>query len=200
VGSAPDDAGFQKTVQPFLAKNCATCHSTKLKTGGLDVQSFHSAADLSSHREIWEKIVRKLSTGEMPPKGLPRPPQTDVKAVTNWVRTEFGRLDRLAPVDPGRVTARRLNRYEYNATIRDLVGVDFHPADDFPADNSGYGFDNIGDVLSLSPVLMERYLAAAEKIVKAAIFADPLPKPTIDKAKCGDAKTPCTLQLDAKRN
>ncbi|MGH9667341.1 MAG: DUF1592 domain-containing protein, partial [Bryobacteraceae bacterium] len=200
VGSAPDDAGFRNVVQPFLAKNCAVCHSAKLKTGGLDVQSFHSAADLQVHRELWENIVRKLSTGEMPPKGLPRPPQTDVKAVTKWVQAEFSRLDKQAPVDPGRVTARRLNRYEYNATIRDLVGVDFHPADDFPADNSGYGFDNIGDVLSLSPVLMERYLAAAEKIAKAAIVADPLPKPTIDKIKCGSADIPCAFEVAAKRN
>ena len=111
AGSAPDDTGFRDVVQPFLAKNCAACHSTKLKTGGLDVQSFHSVADLQTHREMWENIIRKLSTGEMPPKGLPRPPQKDVKTVTQWIQTEFGRLDRMAPVDPGRVTARRLNRY-----------------------------------------------------------------------------------------
>ena len=83
--------------------------------------------------------------------------------------------------DPGRVTARRLNRVEYNNTVRDLLGVDFKPAADFPADDSGYGFDNIGDVLSLSPVLMEKYLAAAEKIARKAIVADPPPKPTREK-------------------
>ena len=80
--------------------------------------------------------------------------------------------------DPGRVTARRLNRYEYNHTVRDLLAIDFQPAAEFPADDFGYGFDNIGDVLSLSPVLMEKYLAAAERIAKIAILPTPLPKPT----------------------
>ncbi|HYL34527.1 MAG TPA: DUF1592 domain-containing protein [Bryobacteraceae bacterium] len=91
-----------------------------------------------------------------------------------------------APSDPGRVTARRLNRYEYNNTIRDLLAVDFQPAADFPADDSGYGFDNIGDVLSLSPVLMEKYLAAAEKIAQFAAEPVPLPKPTIQRHGRGE--------------
>src|SRR5581483_6876255 len=78
--------------------------------------------------------------------------------------------------DPGRITIRRLNRTEYNNTIRDLVGIDFHPGDDFPADDTGYGFDTIGDVLSLPPALFERYLAAAEKIMSAAILNDHKPR------------------------
>src|SRR5207244_8718400 len=88
--------------------------------------------------------------------------------ITNWVGQRFFQCDCKHP-DPGRVTIRRLNRAEYNNTIRELTGVDFQPADDFPADDSGYGFDNIGDVLSLSPGLLEKYLAAAEKILDAAI-------------------------------
>ena len=200
VTSGPDSAGFRNTVQPFFNKNCALCHSTKLKTGGLDVQAFHGPSDLQGHRELWEQIVEKLKTGEMPPKGLPRPPRADVQAVANWIEAEFNRLDNLAPPDPGRVTARRLNRYEYNATIRDLAGVNFRPADNFPADDAGYGFDNIGDVLSLSPVLMEQYLAAAEKIAKLAISADPLPKPTIERYKCDAGNTPCGFEVDAKHN
>src|SRR6185503_10649065 len=86
--------------------------------------------------------------------------------------------DRNAKPDPGRVTIRRLNRTEYNNTIRDLVGVDFQPAEDFPSDDIGHGFDNIGDVLTLSPVLMERYLAAAESVMQRAIVVDP-PKPPV---------------------
>src|SRR5579863_4078936 len=81
--------------------------------------------------------------------------------------------------DPGRVTARRLNRVEYNNTVRDLLAIDFQPAADFPADDSGYGFDNIGDVLSLSPILMEKYLSAAEKIANAPIHPPPPPQPTM---------------------
>jgi hypothetical protein len=105
-----------------------------------------------------------------------------VKSVTGWIEGEFHRLDANAKPDPGRVTAHRLNRVEYNNTIRDLVGVTFRPADDFPADDAGYGFDNIGDVLSLSPVLMEKYLKAADKIAKSAIVVGWTPmKPTREK-------------------
>ena len=86
---------------------------------------------------------------------------------------------------PGRVTARRLNRAEYNNTVRDLLGVDMHPADDFPQDDSGYGFDNIGDVLSLSPALMEKYFAAAEKVTRAALFGPPKLAPTLDPSAIG---------------
>ena len=98
-----------------------------------------------------------------------------------WIESEFDRLDRQAPIDPGRVTARRLNRAEYNNTIRDLTGVDLRPADDFPQDDSGYGFDNIGDVLSLSPGLMEKYLAAAEKVTRTALFGPEPLKPTLER-------------------
>src|SRR5207244_1202297 len=84
-----------------------------------------------------------------------------------------------AEINSGRVTARRLNRIEYDNTVRDLLGIDCHPADDFPQDDSGYGFDNIGDVLSLSPGLMEKYLTAAEKITRAALYGGEVPKPTM---------------------
>ena len=84
-------------------------------------------------------------------------------SVTKWLEDEFAREDAAMKPDPGRVTARRLNRYEYNNTVRDLLAVDFRPADDFPTDDFGYGFDNIGDVLTLSPTLMEKYLTAARK-------------------------------------
>ena len=93
-----------------------------------------------------------------------------------WIDRIVFAVDPTNP-DPGRVTIRRLNRVEYNNTLRDLVGVDFQPADDFPADDSGYGFDNIGDVLSLPPVLFERYLAAAEKVMSLAILNDHKPRP-----------------------
>src|SRR5207245_1098550 len=95
----------------------------------------------------------------------------EVQQITRWVDAALGTADCLSKKDPGRVTIRRLNRAEYNNTIRDLVGIDFHPAEDFPADDVGYGFDNMGDVLSLSPLLFEKYLAAAETIVDR-ILAD----------------------------
>jgi mono/diheme cytochrome c family protein len=178
---AAASSSFEKTVEPFLKANCFLCHNAKLKVSGLNLEGYADAKAALKDREVWEKVVQKLRGGQMPPKGLPVPPPEQVAAVTGWFDLEFARLDRSMKPDPGRVTARRLNRVEYNNTIRDLVGVDFKPAADFPADDSGYGFDNIGDVLSLSPVLMEKYLAAAEKIARQAIVADPPPKPTRER-------------------
>src|SRR5262245_3137603 len=97
---------------------------------------------------------------------------------TNVTPALTGKTSSNFDCDPGRVTIRRLNRAEYNNTIRDLVGIDFHPADDFPADDAGYGFDNIGDVLSVSPVLLEKYLVAAQRILSKAIVADTKANPT----------------------
>src|SRR6476469_2186116 len=114
----------------------------------------------------------------MPPKEKAGPKHEDMKAFIAGVKGIFEEHGRNAKPDPGHVTVRRLNRAEYNNTIRDLIGVDVQPADDFPSDDVGHGFDNIGDVLSLSPVLMERYLAAAEVVMQKAILPDP-PKPTV---------------------
>ena len=105
------------------------------------------------------------------PPGEPQPPQSEREFLAQWIDTQLAKVFTSGPRNPGRVTIRRLNRAEYNNTIRDLVGVDFQPADDFPADDVGYGFDNIGDVLSMPPLLLEKYLAAAEKIARQAIEA-----------------------------
>jgi hypothetical protein len=169
---------FDSTVGPYVKKNCAMCHNARLQEGGVNLLAFKSAADVTAKRDIWETVVRKIESGEMPPAPLPKPPIQQSKAITHWVEQHFAQLDKNAKPDPGRVTARRLNRMEYNNTIRDLLAIDFKPADDFPADDSGYGFDNIGDVLSLSPVLMEKYLTAAEQITRRAINTEPLPKPS----------------------
>jgi mono/diheme cytochrome c family protein len=177
--AAKPDPAFAKTVQPFLAAHCLSCHQGKGAAAGLDMQALRPLASLSRERHAWEHVAQKLKSGEMPPKGSPRPPQAQVAAVTRWIEGWYDRADRTGPIDPGRVTARRLNRAEYNNTVRDLLGIDLRPADDFPQDDSGYGFDNIGDVLSLSPVLMERYLAAAEKVTRTAIFGPEAMKPTL---------------------
>jgi len=105
----------------------------------------------------------------MPPEGKPQPTDAERALLIRWIDSRVLKID-CSRVDPGRVTIRRLNRVEYNNTIRDLLGIDVKPADDFPSDDVGYGFDNIGDVLSMPPVLLERYLAAAERVVDAAIL------------------------------
>jgi mono/diheme cytochrome c family protein len=164
---------FAETVQPFVAKSCVVCHNAKLRSGELDLQHHSTPANALQDRHVWELVVQKLRSGEMPPPGAPKPKPAEVAAVAAWIEREYDRRDKAAGPDPGRVTARRLNRYEYNNTVRDLTGVDFQPAGDFPADDSGYGFDNIADVLSLSPVLMEKYMLAAEKIARRAVLAEP---------------------------
>ena len=172
---AADPQSFDKTVQPVLLKTCAPCHNEDLASGGVDIAPFTKAGSLAENREGWEIILRKIRAGEMPPKGVPRPAQMD--AVIQYVQAEFEKADRNLKPDPGRVTARRLNRSEYSNTIRDLLAVEFHAEKSFPTDDLGNGFDNIGDVLTISPVLMEKYIATAGRIASRAVGADPLPRP-----------------------
>ncbi|MBL8230744.1 MAG: DUF1592 domain-containing protein [Bryobacterales bacterium] len=179
LSACPLPAGEPQTVLSFVRKNCAGCHNASKASGDIDLSGFKEAKSFDEDREIWEKVVSKLKTGEMPPPPLPKPPAADVNAVTGYLTQEFARQDRTAKPDPGRVTARRLNRTEYNNTVRDLLGVDIRPADHFPNDETAYGFDNISDALTLSPVLIEKYLQAAERVVRAAIFGPEKLKPAM---------------------
>ncbi|MEX2262596.1 MAG: DUF1592 domain-containing protein [Bryobacteraceae bacterium] len=174
---ADPSRSFETIVQPVLANSCAACHNDRMASGGLNIGLYSTPGSIAEHRGDWERILQKIRTGEMPPKGVPRPPDGQIDALMNFVRDEFEKADRNVKPDPGRVTARRLNRSEYSNTIRDLLSVDFSAERDFPTDDSGYGFDNIGDVLTISPVLMEKYMVAAERIAARALGADPLPNP-----------------------
>ncbi|MBK5290438.1 MAG: DUF1587 domain-containing protein, partial [Acidobacteriia bacterium] len=177
-GQKPEET-FEKTVKPFLTKNCLACHNPSLKTAQLDLAPLRDTKAAMAERDVWENVLAKLKSGQMPPASAPKPDREVTALVTEWMEAHIERYDRGRKVDPGRVTARRLNRAEYNNTIRDLLGVSFRPADDFPIDDSGYGFDNIGDVLSLSPSLMEKYLRAAGQIVKLALRTGAAPKPMV---------------------
>ena len=173
---------YQKTVLPILSKNCFTCHNQQLNTADLNLESFRDASVAVKQTAVWQKVRDKLSTGAMPPAGLPPLSKVEVNAVTNWIQGLLGpsTANSVSAGDPGRVTARRLNRAEYNNTVRDLLGVHVKPADEFPVDDSGYGFDNIGDVLSLSPLLMEKYMTAAKRLSQLAVYGESLPaKPTL---------------------
>src|SRR5262249_48303940 len=128
---------FQKTIQPFLATNCYGCHNSSLKSGGLNLEAYKTAASVTQDRERWERVLQKLRAGEMPPKGMPRPDKAAVEAIIHWIEGELGGHEPVAGPHPGRVTAHRLNRAEYNNSVRDLLGVDLRPADDFPQDDSG---------------------------------------------------------------
>ncbi len=177
---APRDAGFEQSVRPFLATHCYGCHNAELKTGGLNLVAYPTAAAILQNRDQWEEVLRKIRTGEMPPKGMSRPKEAEVQTVVRWLEQLFEQADQRSKPDPGRVTARRLNRSEYANTVRDLLGVEYRATQEFPVDDSGDGFDNIADVLTISPVLMEKYMTAAERIAARAIGADPLPKKPIE--------------------
>ena len=171
---------FSGAVKPVLLKSCAPCHNGRNASGSVNIAPFTEAGSLGEYRDDWERIIRKIKTGEMPPKGFPRPAQAQIDGLLHYVHAEFEKADAKIKPDPGRVTARRLNRSEYTNTIRDLLQVDFRADQDFPTDDSGFGFDNIGDVLTISPMLMEKYLNAAEKIAARALGLDPLPKRPIE--------------------
>src|ERR1022692_1258887 len=187
-GAAKRDAGkdqkpttFKQHIVPFLAKHCYECHGNGKKKAGLALDKYTDDAALMKDRATWENVVNMLQTGEMPPKERPRPKAEEVEVVVKAIDDIINYIDPNAKANVGRVTIRRLNRTEYNNTIRDLVGVDFKPADDFPADDVGYGFDNIGDVLTVSPLLLEKYLAAAEMISDQVIVIVDPPKVTRQK-------------------
>jgi Protein of unknown function (DUF1592)/Protein of unknown function (DUF1588)/Protein of unknown function (DUF1587)/Protein of unknown function (DUF1585)/Protein of unknown function (DUF1595) len=177
AGLALGATSFDRAVRPVLGQVCLGCHNDKLQSGGLNIAGFLDPASIRNNREGWERILAKLRAGEMPPTGVPRPPAGQMEALTGFVQSEFDREDKDARPDPGRVVTHRLNRSEYSNTIRDLLGVDFRANEEFPADDSGFGFDNIGEVLTVSPTLMQKYLQAAEKIASRAVGGDPLPNP-----------------------
>jgi len=166
---------FIESVRPVLARHCSTCHNEKMLSTGLNFDSFRDESLAKRSPEVWPRVLERLVAGTMPPPALPRLTEGELKSITGWIRASFPIPPPAAASPSSRVTIRRLNRAEYNNTIRDLLGVVAAPASDFPMDDSGYGFDNIADVLSLSPMLMEKYMASARKLSRLAVYGEPLP-------------------------
>ena len=159
---------YQDQVQPILIDYCYRCHADGNKKGGVAFDGFASDSELVRKRDLWWNVLKNVRAGIMPPSKKPRPPEQDVRILADWIKRDVFGIDPEDP-DPGRGTIRRLNRAEYRNTVRDLTGFDFKAEEEFPPDDSGYGFDNIGDVLTVSPLLLEKYLQAAESIVAAAV-------------------------------
>jgi hypothetical protein len=164
AGAAP----FAEVGVPFLEKHCVACHGKEKQKAGLTLHSFRDDLSVLRAKKTWKEILNMVESGEMPPEDREQPTAEERKLFLASATAIFARAENARP-DPGRLTVRRLNRTEYNNTIRDLLHLEFRPADDFPSDEVGHGFDNIADVLSVSPVLMERYLDAAERIAEQAI-------------------------------
>ena len=160
---------FEKTVRPTLQEYCFDCHGEGSKKGGvsLDASPLPPSAPSENDRKLWFAVWKNLNAQLMPPSDKPQPGREKIEAVQRWIEQSVFNLHPNQP-DPGRVTVRRLNRSEYRNTIRDLTGVDFAVLDHFPNDDTGYGFDTIGEVLSLSPLLFEKYLDAAQAILSSA--------------------------------
>jgi mono/diheme cytochrome c family protein len=171
---------YQQQVLPVLSKSCMSCHNDRTKAGTLSLEAFRDPSAALVQQAIWLNVLERVTAGTMPPAAAAPLSPADRDAIASWIRRLPGVADvAIARTSAGRVTARRLNRVEYNNTIRDLLGVAARPADEFPVDDSGYGFDNNGDVLSVSPLLMEKYMQAAEKISRLAVYGETIPpKPT----------------------
>ena len=172
---AQAEVEFKQKVQPFFNQYCYECHGDGVNTANLELDSYKTAASAMKDAARWELVERYVHSHEMPPpeKDREQPSDQQREEIAGWVDGQLNRYYQQHP-DPGRVTIHRLNRAEYNNTIRDLVGVDFRPADEFPVDDSGYGFDNVGDVLSVPPMLAEKYMTAAKAVMDQAIVTDPI--------------------------
>lgn len=188
---------FAKDVKPLTQKFCAGCHSGKEPPAGVDVSKAKGDADLQNDSAHWERIVKALRSNHMPPATAPQPTREQRELLIAALESILSGNCTLQ--DPGKVTIRRLNRTEYANTIRDLMGVDYKATADFPSDDVGNGFDNMGDVLTLSPLLMEKYLDAGEKIAEMAI-ATQTSKATRFEADKLSAAEGTTLTIEGDRN
>jgi len=160
----------------ILKRYCITCHNEGFKTAGLMLDKM-DLEKVNEGAEVWEKVIRKLRTGAMPPAGMPRPDKATYDSLATYLETALDRAAAAKP-NPGRPVAHRLNRTEYTNAIRDFLGIGIEGDALLPADEMGYGFDNMADILSVSPVLMERYMLAADKISSLAV-PDPAMPPVI---------------------
>lgn len=171
------DRQYRTEILPLVQKYCFECHGDGSSEGDFSLDNYENTQKVLLGRNHWLKALRRLQAGDMPPEDAElRPTKDEYARLAAFIDETVNEIDCTGAPVAGHVTLRRLTRYEYRNTIRDLLGVDYAPANSFPADEVGYGFDNIGDVLSLPPILLEKYLAAAEEISRQVIVTVP-PEP-----------------------
>ena len=194
--TAPTPADHQQ----LLTRYCQGCHNDRAKIGNMSVQPL-KLDNLAANDETWEKILRKISLGEMPPSGAAKPPKESLTEFSHWLSTSLDKNAAASP-DPGHATLRRLNRAEYANAVRDLLDLKIDVSGELPVDDAGLGFDNIADVLSVSPTLMDRYLRVAGKVARTATGQTsrrpvttefPIVKDAFSNARAGD-----DLPLDSR--
>lgn len=168
---SPAEKGWTEVGAPFVKKHCLGCHQGPKAKGGVNLEKLiASPKESAAQGDLWSKVADQVRAKTMPPEGKPQPEVKELDAVNTWIDEKILKLACAGPGSPGKVTARRLNRTEYANTVRDLLGLSGgDPAEDLPADDVGYGFDNIADVLTVSSLHLEKYLAAAEKYVDQAL-------------------------------
>jgi mono/diheme cytochrome c family protein len=196
---AKADDGFEKIVQPFLKKHCVECHDAKVQKGDFRLDTLKPDITAADSRTMWKAVMDRTRAGEMPPAKKPRPAKIEIDAMTNWVEGQLVTAEKFRQSKEGRVVLRRLNRIEYENTIRDLMGVPVEVADLLPEDALSHGFDTVGEALAISPVHLERYLVAARKALDAAIVMTAKPEPKTTKHKFFDVRTGST-ETDKKLN
>lgn len=165
------DVAYETEIEPLLVDYCFDCHGDGSREGDFRMDTFTDLAEHLDDTRHWIPVWRNLRSQLMPPSDEAQPSTEEKRKILSWIESTVFKLDPEDP-DPGRVTIRRLNRNEYRYAILDLLGVDYDTTEIFPPDDTGYGFDNIGDVLSISPLLMEKYITAAEEVVNLALPDD----------------------------
>ena len=177
-GQNPSPAPSPEAAQAMVNRYCTNCHNEDLKAGGVSLVGVRASA-VGAAANTWEKVLRKVRTGEMPPLAMPRPDSPALASFTTWLETELDRAAVARP-NPGTPSIHRLNRAEYGNAIRDLLALDLDHSASLPADDSGYGFDNIGDVLTVSPLHLEKYMTTARRVSRLAVGTVKL-SPAIEK-------------------
>ena len=167
---ADPTASYKKDLVPLLEKYCYECHAEGESKGKFSMDEFKDLPAHLNDRKHWLPVWQNLRSQVMPPSDKDQPSVEEKKKLLAWIEKDVFKLDPNNP-DPGRVTIRRLNRTEYQYAVYDLLGVEYDTREVFPPDDTGYGFDNIGAVLSMSPLLMEKYVAAADEVVALALPA-----------------------------
>jgi hypothetical protein len=163
---------FAATVRPVLEKYCFECHGVKATKADVDLASFKTEDDLAKNQNLWLTVLEQMRSHSMPPAKAAQPAEVERQLVADWIDASMDRLDERAPPIAARLPLHRLNRVEYNNTVRDLIGLDLRPADDFPADDTAHGFDNVAEVLTLPPLLLEKYFEAAVKVIDNSIITE----------------------------
>jgi mono/diheme cytochrome c family protein len=182
----PDDSDYGKQIRPLLARRCLECHGPEKTKGEFRVDQL--APDFTSDRvrERWLFVLKRVKAGEMPPKSKPRLPEREVRELSNWIGARVNAADAVRRAQ-GRVALRRLNRVEYENTVRDLLGVDVDLQEILPLDTAAHGFDNVGEAQHVSSFLMDRYLEAADKALNVAIANGPRPRTIKKRLSCKDS-------------